>query len=67
MHREFTIKFEPNGRGGLTVQVPEIGATLDIAGTTPADAQRAGLNAITAHLAALKRRTRPHRPHAASA
>jgi len=56
----FTIHFEPNGKGGQFVTVPEIGAHLEIDGERLEDAQSAALAAITEHLEA-ERKRRPRR------
>ena len=68
MNEQYTIHFEPRAEGGLLVTVPEIGATVETTGNTLADAQDAGLRAITEHLAATHkkrpRRRSSHQPKA---
>ena len=59
--KQFTIHFEPRAEGGQVVTVPEIGARIEIAGTTPHEAQSAALAAITAHLEATRKERRPRR------
>jgi predicted RNase H-like HicB family nuclease len=58
MDKKYTINFEPLPEGGQLVTVPEIGVSTVTPGTTLAEAQSAGLAAITAHLEQQKKRTR---------
>ena len=64
---KYHIHFEPNPSGGQVVTVAEISARIEITGTTPQDAQAAGLAAITAHLEATRAKRHPRRHEHAKA